>query len=163
MYRRANLTGVNPLVYYLVGANRTLDVHICVCVYMPKGLQMAVSTWEDARLPCRPFRFDGDIWALVISSCFDSRRLSSFTAGLVNRTSTAVRISFCCFMMLNNELQYYSLMSRFIFIRRTECKLAIPVIYWQCQLNKLCSIIISSLKFGYCSDIVRILFEYFFN
>jgi len=30
-----------------------------------------------ARLPCRPFRFDGDIWALVISSCFDSPRLSS--------------------------------------------------------------------------------------
>jgi len=95
MYRRANLTGVNPLVYYLVGANRTLDAY--VCVYIPKGLQTAVSTWEDARLPCRPFRFDGDIWALVISSCFDSRRLSSFTAGLVDRSPAAFVYHFALF------------------------------------------------------------------
>lgn len=32
MYRRANLTGVNPLVHYLVGANRTLGEHACACV-----------------------------------------------------------------------------------------------------------------------------------
>lgn len=34
MYRRANLTGVNPLVYYLVGANRTLDAYVYAYVYI---------------------------------------------------------------------------------------------------------------------------------
>lgn len=38
MYRRANLTGVNPLVYYLVGANQTLDEYVRV-------------RWEDFKQP----------------------------------------------------------------------------------------------------------------
>lgn len=34
MYRRGNLTGVNPLVYYLVGANRTLGERVCVYIHI---------------------------------------------------------------------------------------------------------------------------------
>lgn len=85
MYRRANLTGVNPLVYYL-GGEPADDP----CVRATKGWP-GTCTHAKTRVYLVLRSFLMGIYDLVISSYFDSRRLSFFTVGLLDRAPAPSR------------------------------------------------------------------------
>lgn len=77
MYRRANLTGVNPLVYYLEGEHGGRYTRV------EEGWSGPARTHQ--RVYLLLLSFSMGIYDLVISSYFDSRRLSFFTLGLLDR------------------------------------------------------------------------------
>lgn len=89
MYRRANVTGVNPLVHYLEGERGTLG-GVRVCRRVVRTCAHVHGVGGSVYLVLLSFLMG--IYDLVISSYFDSRRLSFFTVGLLDRAPPRISV-----------------------------------------------------------------------